>query len=100
MTKPIRTAIIGSGGMARYHPAKHAEASRFNKNHSDLRTFRKNYDAAAKIFTDLGITPPPNQPDLGKMLRDYPLDAAFIITLMFFIMNKLSLASKQARCPA
>jgi len=80
MTKLIRTAIIGSGGMARYHLQNMLKLQDSTKITVICEPSEKNYDAAAKIFTDLGITPPPNQPDLGKMLRDYPLDAAFIIT--------------------
>ena len=40
------------------------------------------YDASAEIFRDAGLEPPPNEPDLDRLLADYDgeLDAAFIIT--------------------
>jgi predicted dehydrogenase len=38
------------------------------------------YAEMAKEFSAAGITTPPNQPDLARLLRDYALDATFIIT--------------------
>lgn len=38
------------------------------------------YAASAQLYLDAGLEPPPNQPDLARLLADYPLDAAFIIT--------------------
>jgi predicted dehydrogenase len=38
------------------------------------------YQATAAIFTSDGLEPPPNQPDLGRLIRNYPVDSAFIIT--------------------
>ncbi|MCS7040472.1 MAG: Gfo/Idh/MocA family oxidoreductase, partial [Caldilineales bacterium] len=76
---PLRVAVIGCGSMARHHirqmllrpdttipvvcepsPAAYAEA--------------------ARLFEERGLTPPPNEPDLSRLLATYPLDAAFIIT--------------------
>jgi predicted dehydrogenase len=41
-----------------------------------------NYEAAAELFREAGLEPPPNQPDLSRLLADYGdhLDAAFIIS--------------------
>lgn len=40
------------------------------------------YALARQLFTDAGLTPPPNQPDLRQLLREYDgeLEAALIIT--------------------
>ena len=40
------------------------------------------YEKACELFTAQGLTPPPNEPDLGRLLDRYgsELDAAFIIT--------------------
>jgi predicted dehydrogenase len=40
------------------------------------------YEETAALFDEAGLAPPPNQPDLGKLLaeRGSELDAAFIIT--------------------
>jgi predicted dehydrogenase len=40
----------------------------------------KAYEASAKLFTEAGLRPPPNQPDLSCLLKEYRLDAAFVIT--------------------
>ncbi len=38
------------------------------------------YAASAALFQEAGLEPPPNQPVLDCLLREYSLDAAFIIT--------------------
>jgi len=38
------------------------------------------YAALAQLFTDAGQTPPPNEPDLERLLERYRPEAAFIIT--------------------
>jgi predicted dehydrogenase len=38
------------------------------------------YGLAARLFIEAGLTPPPNQPDLTRLLKEYPVDAAFIVT--------------------
>ena len=38
------------------------------------------YSEAAKLFEAAGLAAPPNEPDLGRLLAAFPLDAAFIIT--------------------
>jgi predicted dehydrogenase len=42
----------------------------------------KEYQLSLDVFKELNIAPPPNQPDLAKLLADYSgkLDTAFIIT--------------------
>jgi predicted dehydrogenase len=38
------------------------------------------YRASAAIFKEDGQIPPPNQPNLARLIKEYPLEAAFIIT--------------------
>ena len=80
MSKSVKLAMIGCGGMARHH----------------LRTILQQGDTTevavlcepsptalaetVKIFEEAGVTPPPNEPDLGKLLATYDVDAAFIVT--------------------
>ena len=38
------------------------------------------YNANARLFIDAGLEPPPNQPDLERLLAEHTVDTAFIIT--------------------
>jgi predicted dehydrogenase len=38
------------------------------------------YALAAQVFVEAGVEPPPNEPDITKLLTNYQLDAALIIT--------------------
>ena len=75
-----RTALIGAGGMARYHLPLMMETG------ADLRVICEpssdNYERALERLEGLGAPLPPNEPDLAQMLAQYgdQLDAAFIIT--------------------
>lgn len=84
MTAPKRTqlAMIGCGGMARHH-------IRVMLKQQDTTNFLvvcepspQAYEDMAALFDEAGVEPPPNQPDLDKLLADYgdQLDATFIIT--------------------
>src|SRR5215510_15997180 len=82
MTSPVRVALIGVGGMARYHISQLLKMQ--SRTHivalcepSEARALE-----AAKVFVDAGLPPPPNQPDLQKLIAEHgaELDAAFIIT--------------------
>ena len=79
---PLRVAVIGCGGMARHHIAAMLR-------HQDMVSIpvvcepsEPTYRRLEVLFKDVGLTAPPNQPDLDEMLRTYAgqLDAAFIIT--------------------
>jgi predicted dehydrogenase len=79
---PLRVAIIGCGGMARHHTVAMLR-------HQDVVTIpvvcepsAPTYRRFEVLFEDVGLTPPPNEPDLASLLRHYAgeLDAAFIIT--------------------
>lgn len=79
----VRAGIIGCGGWARY---------RYIPNLLDQQDTTRivavcepspdAYAAAAQIFRDHGLTPPPNEPDLDRFLAAYAgdLDAVFILT--------------------
>ena len=80
MSEKIRTCIIGVGGMAIHH------IPTMLQNHAEIVVVCEPsdtaYQLACGVFKQAGITPPPNQPDLARLLQDYAgqLDAAFIIT--------------------
>ena len=79
---PVRTAMIGCGRMA----LGHIRAMLAQQTTTQLRVVCEPsaaaYEKACELFTAQGLTPPPNEPDLGRLLDRYgsELDAAFIIT--------------------
>jgi len=82
MTKLVQTAIIGCGGMARSH--LRSMLQQLNTTHIAVvcEPSPEAYAATAALFQAAGLEPPPNQPDLGRLLTGYGgrLDAAFIVT--------------------
>ncbi len=80
MTHLTRVTIIGCGGMARYHIRQMLQQQETTAITVVCEPSPAAYAEAAKIFEEHGLTPPPNQPDLARLLADHPLDAAFIIT--------------------
>jgi predicted dehydrogenase len=80
MNQLCKVALIGCGGMARYH-------IRQMLNQTDTTQIavvcEPSSDAYAKVvdlFTAQGLEPPPNQPDFHRLLKEHELDTAFIIT--------------------
>lgn len=79
---PVRLAMIGCGGMARHHLSqllRHTDAVRV------VAISEPSPAAAAQfaaVFDDVNMPPPPNEPDLGRLLTRYrgELDAAIIVT--------------------
>ena len=75
-----RTALIGAGGMARYHLPLMIETG------ADIRAVCEpssdNYALTVKRLAEMGASAPPNEPDLARMIDKYgdELDAVFIIT--------------------
>ncbi len=80
MATTVQTALIGCGGMARLH-------LRSLLQQRDTTTIKvvsepdpDAYAAFARMYSERGLDPPPNEPDLARLLSGYDLDAAFIIT--------------------
>ena len=82
MSKKTRMIMVGAGGMARSHIRKLLLQQATTKIVSLCEPSDDAYRTTAQLFKDAGVKPPPNQPDLEKLLseREGALDAAFIIT--------------------
>ncbi len=80
--QPVRTVMIGCGGMARHHLRSMYELRDSTQIVAVCEPSQSAYEATAALFEQAGVTPPPNEPDLEKLLVEYRgrLDAAFIIT--------------------
>ncbi len=72
--------MIGCGGMARYHIREIVKQTDGSEITVMCEPSEAAYEASAQLYLDAGLEPPPNEPDLVRLLADYPLDAAFIIT--------------------
>jgi predicted dehydrogenase len=75
-----RVAIIGCGGMGRHHIRQIIKQQETTKIVVLCDPAETAYQASVKIFADAGLKPPPNQPDLNRLLQEYTLDAIFIVT--------------------
>jgi predicted dehydrogenase len=80
MIPKTRVAMIGCGGMARYHIREIMKQTDGSEITVMCEPSEAAYEASVQLYLDAGLEPPPNQPDLARLLADYPLDAAFIIT--------------------
>src|SRR5689334_22505532 len=80
--QPVRVGIVGCGGMARYHLERMLKQQDTTQVVAICEPSSESYSAAAKLFKDAGLEPPPNQPDWSKFLADFGdwLDATFIIS--------------------
>lgn len=80
--KPLSVTIIGCGGMARYHV--HGMLAAFPGTHIPVlcEPSPVMYAGMVRLFEEAGLPPPPNEPDLSRLLATYgpELDAAFIIS--------------------
>ncbi len=77
---PVRVAIIGAGGMARHHIRQMLQQAETTQIAALCEPSARQYELSAGIFKEAGLAPPPNQPDLARLLKEHELDAAFIIT--------------------
>jgi predicted dehydrogenase len=77
-----RIALIGCGGFARYHLRRMLPLPSRPDVCVMCEPSGEAYAETARLFEDAGLPPPPNQPDLGRLLADYAgrIDAAFVIT--------------------
>jgi len=82
MSQIIKTAIIGCGGMARHHLRNILKQSDTTEITVICEPSPEMYARAASLFHEAGFEPPPNQPDLDRLLEEFgsKLDTAFIIT--------------------
>lgn len=78
--KPVQVTMIGCGGMARYHMQQMLKQQDTTQIAVVCEPAVQNYEALIETFAKAGLEPPPNEPDLSKLLANYTLDAAFIIT--------------------
>ena len=79
---PVRTVLIGVGGMARHHIRMMLQQQDTTQISVLCEPSAEMYTKAAELFSEAGLEAPPNQPDLATLLKKYEgkLDAAFIIT--------------------
>ncbi|MEZ4770070.1 MAG: Gfo/Idh/MocA family oxidoreductase [Caldilineales bacterium] len=80
MSTKTRVAMVGVGGMARHHIRQMLRQTDTTEIAAICEPSQEQYTAAAAMFDEDGLAPPPNEPDLARLLATYPLDAAFIIT--------------------
>jgi predicted dehydrogenase len=80
MPKPVPMAMIGCGLMARHHARNILKQLDTTHLVAVCEPSSDSYAAFAKIFTEADQPAPPNVPDLHRLLKDYEVRAAFIIT--------------------
>src|SRR5689334_4736328 len=82
MTSLTRVALIGVGGMARYHIKDMLKMRETTEIVTFCEPSAAMYELAAALFADAGLPIPPNEPDYLQLLAKYgdQLDAVFIIT--------------------
>lgn len=80
MTNVVKTIMIGCGGMARHHIRQMLKQQKTTQITVLCEPSPEQLKRTAEVFADAGVPMPPNEPDLAKALREYALDAAFIIT--------------------
>ena len=69
-TTPVRVAMIGCGGMARAHFRNMLKQTDTTQVAVMCEPSEAQYAASAAMFEAAGQPIPPNQPDLGKLLKD------------------------------
>jgi predicted dehydrogenase len=80
--KVVRMLMVGTGGMARHHATRIAQQQESTQIALVCEPSGQAYEAFCDRLEGLGVTPPPNEPDLAQALKAHAgeLDAAFIIT--------------------
>jgi predicted dehydrogenase len=80
--QPVRMAMIGCGGMARHHIRNILKQQDTTQIVAACEPSPHAYEDFAALFDEVGATPPPNEPNLEKLLKERgsEIDAAFIIT--------------------
>jgi predicted dehydrogenase len=82
MSPKVNVTLLGVGGMARWHIRQMLKMTESTQIRVVCEPDQAQYALSTGLFSEAGLKPPPNQPDLGILLREYgdQLDAAFIIT--------------------
>ena len=80
MSDRVRVCIIGVGGMAHGHIRSMLRQHDTTEIVALCEPSATAYALASQVFVEAGVEPPPNEPDIVKLLASYPLDAALIIT--------------------
>ena len=78
----VRAVIVGCGGMARHHIPNILRQQATTSVVAACEPSPEAWAATAEVFASAGLEPPPNEPDLERLLEESgdELDAAFIIT--------------------
>jgi predicted dehydrogenase len=78
----VRAAVIGCGSMGRHHVNMMLQQQDTTRIQVLCEPSLEAYAATVALFEQRGLRPPPNEPDLDRLLSRYGhlLDAAFIIT--------------------
>jgi predicted dehydrogenase len=80
MTQKNRIAMVGCGLMAGWHIREIMKYAASSEIVAICEPSEAAYAANARLFSDAGLEPPPNQPDLARLLAEHTIDTAFIIT--------------------
>jgi predicted dehydrogenase len=80
--QPVRMMMVGAGGMARHHAVRIAQQQETTQLALVCEPSGDAYEAFCARLEELGVEPPPNEPDLDRALARHAgeVDAAFIIT--------------------
>ena len=78
----VKAGLIGCGGMARHHLRRILKRPGETEFVVVSEPSEAAYRVASELFSEAGLEPPPNEPDLERLLADYRdrLDAVFIVT--------------------
>jgi predicted dehydrogenase len=79
-TQPVRTAIIGCGGMARHHLRSILKQTATTEIVALCEPSPAALAETAEVFAAADVPVPPNEPDLTELLSAYVPDAVFIVT--------------------
>lgn len=81
-SSPVQTVMIGCGRMAQGHIRAMLAQRATTQIRAICEPSPVAYQQVCALFQEQGLTPPPNEPDLARLLQQYgaELDAAFIIT--------------------
>ena len=80
MIEPVRAAVIGCGNMGRHHIRNILKQTDTTEIAALCDPLPMAIEETAKLFARAGQALPPDEPDLQRLLADYDVDAAFIVT--------------------